>query len=42
MGVAIRHLSRLLNEVEAKTKLLITLSDHKPNDHFDICRRLTT
>ncbi|RMG28975.1 MAG: nitric oxide reductase activation protein [Gammaproteobacteria bacterium] len=32
MGVAIRHLSRLLAEVEAKTRLLITLSDGKPDD----------
>jgi nitric oxide reductase NorD protein len=34
MGVTIRHLSRLLNEVEARTKLLVTLSDGKPDD-FD-------
>jgi nitric oxide reductase NorD protein len=33
MGVVIRHLSRLLNEVEAKTRLLITLSDGKPDDY---------
>jgi len=33
MGVAIRHLSGLLAEVEAKTKLLITLSDGKPDDY---------
>ncbi len=32
MGVAIRHLSRLLAEVEARTKLLITLSDGRPDD----------
>jgi nitric oxide reductase NorD protein len=38
MGVAIRHLSTLLNEVDAKTKLLITLSDGKPDDYFDIYR----
>ena len=38
MGAAIRHLSKLLNEVEAKTKLLITLSDGKPDDYFDIYR----
>lgn len=36
MGVAIRHLSQKLNEVEAKTRLLITLSDGKPEDYFDI------
>lgn len=33
MGVTIRHLCRLLGEVEARTKLLITLSDGKPDDY---------
>ena len=33
MGVTIRHLSSLLNEVDARTKLLITLSDGKPDDY---------
>jgi nitric oxide reductase NorD protein len=33
MGVTIRHLTHLLNEVEARTKLLITLSDGKPDDY---------
>ncbi|MGB5605380.1 MAG: methyltransferase domain-containing protein [Gammaproteobacteria bacterium] len=33
MGVTIRHLSSLLNAVEARTKLLITLSDGKPDDY---------
>jgi nitric oxide reductase NorD protein len=33
MGVTIRHLSHLLNEVDARTKLLITLSDGKPDDY---------
>lgn len=33
MGVTIRHLSQLLNAVEARTKLLITLSDGKPDDY---------
>ncbi len=33
MGFAIRHLSHLLNEVEAKTRILITLSDGKPDDY---------
>ncbi len=33
MGFAIRHLTALLEEVEAKTKLLITLSDGKPEDY---------
>ncbi len=32
MGVAIRHLSKLLGEVEARTRLLITLSDGRPDD----------
>ena len=32
MGVAIRHLSKLLSKVEAKSKLLITLSDGRPDD----------
>ena len=35
MGFAIRHLTDLLNEVEARTKLLITLSDGKPDDYHD-------
>lgn len=35
MGFAIRHLTRLLAEVEARTKLLITLSDGKPDDYHD-------
>ncbi len=35
MGVAIRHLSGLLNGVGARTKLLITLSDGKPDDYSD-------
>jgi nitric oxide reductase NorD protein len=33
MGAAIRHLSKHLAEVEARTKLLITLSDGKPDDY---------
>jgi nitric oxide reductase NorD protein len=33
MGVTIRHLTQLLNEIEARTKLLITLSDGKPDDY---------
>jgi len=33
MGVTIRHLTRLLHAVEARTKLLITLSDGKPDDY---------
>ena len=35
MGVAIRHLTRILNAVDARTKLLITLSDGKPDDYSD-------
>jgi nitric oxide reductase NorD protein len=35
MGVAIRHLTTLLGTVEARTKLLITLSDGKPDDYSD-------
>jgi nitric oxide reductase NorD protein len=32
MGAAIRHLSKLLSRVDAKTKVLITLSDGRPDD----------
>jgi nitric oxide reductase NorD protein len=32
MGVTIRHLTKLLTDIEAKTKLLVTLSDGKPDD----------
>ncbi len=32
MGVAIRHLTKLLHQVEARTKILITLSDGRPDD----------
>lgn len=35
MGVAIRHLSAILNNVEAKTRILVTLSDGKPDDYND-------
>ena len=38
MGFAIRHLTKLLNEVEAKTKVLVTLSDGRPDDYFDAYR----
>ncbi|GAB4345625.1 MAG: VWA domain-containing protein [Gammaproteobacteria bacterium] len=34
MGVAIRHLSRVLGRVDARVRLLVTLSDGKPDD-FD-------
>ena len=33
MGVVIRHLSKILNSVEARTRILITLSDGKPDDY---------
>jgi len=33
MGVAIRHLTGLLAAVEARTRLLITLSDGRPDDY---------
>jgi nitric oxide reductase NorD protein len=35
MGFAIRHATRLLGEVEARTRLLITLSDGQPDDYTD-------
>ena len=35
MGAAIRHLTWLLAGVQARTKLLITLSDGKPDDYSD-------
>ncbi|MBY0270722.1 MAG: hypothetical protein K2X06_12690 [Burkholderiales bacterium] len=35
MGVAIRHLTKLLNGVDARTRLLVTLSDGKPDDYSD-------
>lgn len=33
MGVTIRHLCAMLGAIEARTKLLITLSDGKPDDY---------
>ncbi len=33
MGVIIRHLTHLFTEVQARTRLLITLSDGKPDDY---------
>ena len=33
MGVTIRHLTKLLNSVDARTRILITLSDGKPDDY---------
>ncbi len=33
MGFAIRHLSKLLMEIDARTRILITISDGKPDDY---------
>ena len=33
MGPPIRHITALLNGIEARTRLLITLSDGKPDDY---------
>lgn len=33
MGVTIRHLSGILNKIEARTRILITISDGKPDDY---------
>ena len=33
MGVTIRHLSEMLMNVDAKTRVLITISDGKPDDY---------
>lgn len=38
MGFAIRHLTKLLKAVEARTKVLVTLSDGRPDDYFDAYR----
>ncbi len=38
MGFAIRHLTDLLNKMEARTKVLVTLSDGRPDDYFDVYR----
>jgi len=35
MGFAIRHATRLLGETDARTRLLITISDGKPDDYTD-------
>ncbi len=35
MGAAVRHLSTLLCAVDARTRLLVTLSDGKPDDYSD-------
>jgi nitric oxide reductase NorD protein len=36
MGFALRHMTKLLNQVEAKTRVLVTLSDGRPDDYFDV------
>ncbi|MDH5648527.1 MAG: VWA domain-containing protein [Gammaproteobacteria bacterium] len=33
MGFAIRHLTKILQDVEARTRILITISDGKPDDY---------
>jgi nitric oxide reductase NorD protein len=38
MGFALRHMTRLLNQVEARTRVLVTLSDGRPDDYFDVYR----
>lgn len=38
MGFALRHMTRLLNQVDAKTRVLLTLSDGRPDDYFDVYR----
>lgn len=35
MGFAVRHLTALLKRVEARTRVLVTLSDGRPDDYFD-------
>lgn len=35
MGFAIRHLNSILRETDARTRILITLSDGKPDDYSD-------
>jgi len=35
MGVAIRHLTHLFQQIDARIKLLITLSDGRPDDYGD-------
>lgn len=38
MGFALRHMSKLLNRIEARTRVLVTLSDGRPDDYFDVYR----
>jgi nitric oxide reductase NorD protein len=38
IGFALRHMTKLLNQIEAKTRVLVTLSDGRPDDYFDVYR----
>jgi len=38
MGFALRHMTKLLNQIEARTRVLVTLSDGRPDDYFDVYR----
>ncbi len=38
IGFALRHMTKLLNQVEARTRVLVTLSDGRPDDYFDVYR----
>ena len=38
MGFAIRHMTTLLNQIDARTKVMVTLSDGRPDDYFDVYR----
>jgi nitric oxide reductase NorD protein len=38
MGFALRHMTKLLNHVDARTRVLVTLSDGRPDDYFDVYR----
>ncbi|MGK2951351.1 MAG: nitric oxide reductase activation protein NorD [Thiobacillus sp.] len=38
MGFALRHMTKLLNQIDARTRVLITLSDGRPDDYFDVYR----
>ncbi|MEQ1592146.1 MAG: VWA domain-containing protein, partial [Thiobacillaceae bacterium] len=38
MGFAIRHMTTLLNQIAARTKVMVTLSDGRPDDYFDVYR----
>ncbi len=38
MGFAIRHLTKLLGGQQARTRVLVTLSDGRPDDYFDAYR----